>query len=183
MPLSESEVKKKKSKQVWPPFRHFPCKAARPGALLLTSYNYFGFSWDLPLSASRGERFFSWFAPCGECWGRAKGAAKASCGETVVQKGVFGEFVSSLPPLRGFKGCFKSKPEGGKRRNGLSKNTLLDNRFSAWRLRRSFGALWNVEDFSWKSEGPNLRNVSPKFRCFLGQCLGDAPEQFKLRYV
>ena len=30
--------------------------------------------------------------------GRAKGAAKASCGETVVQKGVFGESVSSLPP-------------------------------------------------------------------------------------
>ena len=29
-----------------------------------------------------------------------KGAAKASCGETVVQKGVFGESVSSLPPLR-----------------------------------------------------------------------------------
>ena len=31
-------------------------------------------------------------------WGRAKGAAKASCGETVIQKGVFGESVSSLPP-------------------------------------------------------------------------------------
>ena len=31
-------------------------------------------------------------------WGRAKGAEKASCGETVVQKGVFGESVSSLPP-------------------------------------------------------------------------------------
>ena len=28
---------------------------------------------------------------------RAKGAEKASCGETVVQKGVFGESVSSLP--------------------------------------------------------------------------------------
>ena len=28
----------------------------------------------------------------------AKGAAKASCAETVVQKGVFGESVSSLPP-------------------------------------------------------------------------------------
>ena len=31
-------------------------------------------------------------------WGRAKGAAKASCGETVLQKGVFGESVSTLPP-------------------------------------------------------------------------------------
>ena len=31
-------------------------------------------------------------------WGRAEGAAKASCGETVVQKGVFRESVSPLPP-------------------------------------------------------------------------------------
>ena len=31
-------------------------------------------------------------------WGRAKGAAKASCGETDSPKGVFGESVSSLPP-------------------------------------------------------------------------------------
>ena len=31
-------------------------------------------------------------------WGCAKGAAKGSCGETVVQKGVFGESVSSLLP-------------------------------------------------------------------------------------
>ena len=30
--------------------------------------------------------------------GCAKGAAKGSCGETIVQKGVFGESVSSLPP-------------------------------------------------------------------------------------
>ena len=30
--------------------------------------------------------------------GRAKGAAKGSYGETVVQKGVFGVSVSSLPP-------------------------------------------------------------------------------------
>ena len=30
--------------------------------------------------------------------GIAPGAAKTSCGETVVQKGVFGESVSSLPP-------------------------------------------------------------------------------------
>ena len=31
-------------------------------------------------------------------WGCATGAEKASCGETVVQKGVFGESVSSLHP-------------------------------------------------------------------------------------
>ena len=31
---------------------------------------------------------------------RAKGAENASCGETVVQKGVLGESVSSLPLLR-----------------------------------------------------------------------------------
>ena len=34
-----------------------------------------------------------------ESWGCAKGA-EASCRETVVQKGVFGESVSSLSPLR-----------------------------------------------------------------------------------
>ena len=33
-----------------------------------------------------------------ENWERTKGAAKASCAETVVQKGVFGESVSTLPP-------------------------------------------------------------------------------------
>ena len=31
--------------------------------------------------------------------GPTKGAEKASCGETVVQKGVFGESVSSFPLL------------------------------------------------------------------------------------
>ena len=29
---------------------------------------------------------------------RAKGAEKASCGETLVQKGVFGESISAQPP-------------------------------------------------------------------------------------
>ena len=68
-------------------------------------------------------------------WGRAKRAEKASRGET-VQKGVYGESVSSLP-----SGVLESKPLRGQRRNGLSKNTLLDNHFSARRLLRSFGAL------------------------------------------
>ena len=35
---------------------------------------------------------------------------------------------------------FSEKALRGQRRNGLSKNTLLDNRFSARTLRRSFGA-------------------------------------------
>ena len=35
---------------------------------------------------------------------------------------------------------FQEKTLRGQRRNGLSKNTLLDNRFSARPLRRSFGA-------------------------------------------
>ena len=42
-------------------------------------------------------------------WGCAKGAEKASCGETVAQTCVFGESVSSLLPYEVFK-CFKSKP-------------------------------------------------------------------------
>ena len=45
----------------------------------------------------------------------AKGAAKASCGETVVQKGFFGESVSSLPPqglfLKYLKGSENHKGE------------------------------------------------------------------------
>ena len=61
-----------------------------------------------------------------------------SCGEMVVQKGVFGESVSSLP-LQGLL-LKHMKTLGGQRGNGLSKNTLLDDYFSARRLRRSFGA-------------------------------------------
>ena len=53
-----------------------------------------------------GTPFMTWrVCTCALCaevlehfWGCAKGAAKGSCGETVVQKGVFGESVSSLPP-------------------------------------------------------------------------------------
>ena len=37
---------------------------------------------------------------------------------------------------------FSSVLRANPRRNGLSKNTLLDDHFSARRLRRSFGALW-----------------------------------------
>ena len=46
---------------------------------------------SVPLSAPRP------FHPCQISSERAKGAEKASCGETVVQKCVFGESVSSLP--------------------------------------------------------------------------------------
>ena len=81
------------------------------------------------------SRIFSFFLQLSE---RAKGAEKASCGKTVVQKGVFGESVSSLPS-KGFQ-VFEEQTLRGQRRNGLSTNTLLDNRFSARRLLRSFGA-------------------------------------------
>ena len=43
-----------------------------------------------------------------EGWGCAKGAEKALCGETVVQKGGFGESICSLP-LKVFR-CFKGRP-------------------------------------------------------------------------
>ena len=50
--------------------------------------------WDTRTSGPQPSR------GCVPFWGCAKGAAKASCGETGVQKGkgVFGESVSSLPP-------------------------------------------------------------------------------------
>ena len=59
-------------------------------------------------------------------WGRAKGAAKGSCGETVVQKGVFGESVSSLL-LKVFQDLFRrfkeKNPKGAEKKTGLSKKT------------------------------------------------------------
>ena len=69
---------------------------------------------------------------------RAKGAAKASCGETVVQKGVCGESVSSLPPLM-FALKTHENLKGAERKRTLQKHPL-DNHLFARRLRRSFGA-------------------------------------------
>ena len=42
--------------------------------------------------------YFEFFEVQGFHGGHAKGAEKVSCGEMVVQKAVFGESVSSLPP-------------------------------------------------------------------------------------
>ena len=58
-----------------------------------------------------------------------------------LSKRVFLESAFLLCSLKVFR-CFKSNLLGVERRNGLSKNTLLDNRFPARRLLRSFGALW-----------------------------------------
>ena len=74
----------------------------------------------------------------------------------------FGESVSSLPP----QGCSQNtwnvlKTLRGQRRNGLSKNTLLDNRFSTRRLRRSFGAPPNKQEFARGSPKYQLFGVSP----------------------
>ena len=55
--------------------------------------------------------------------GRAKGAAKGSCGETVVQKGVFGESVSSLLP-QGFQdlsGVLRANLKGAEKKRTLQK--------------------------------------------------------------
>ena len=51
----------------------------------------------------------------------------------------------------------------GQRGNGLSKNTLLDDRFSARRLRRSFGA------------PPYIRSVDRASRATVEQCLVQRP--------
>ena len=53
--------------------------------------------------------------------GRAKGAAKGSCGETVVQKGVFGESVSS----QGFQdlpGVLRENLKGAEKKRTLQKH-------------------------------------------------------------
>ena len=68
-----------------------------------------------------------------------KGAEKALCRETVVQKGVFGESVSSLPPFQA-SGVLRANLKGAEKRRTLQKHPL-DNRFSARRLLHSFGTL------------------------------------------
>ena len=60
------------------------------------------------------------------------------CGETVVQKGAFGESVFLSAPLRfALKTLEKVK---GAETKGILQNTLLDDRVSARRLLRSLGA-------------------------------------------
>ena len=56
--------------------------------------------------------------------GRAKRAAKASCGETVVQKGVFGESVSSLPPegFQDISGDLEANLKGPEKKRTLQKH-------------------------------------------------------------
>ena len=84
-----------------------------------------------------------------------------------LQKGVFGESVSSLPHS-GLLIKKKKKPENlsGQRRNGLSKNTLLDNRFSARHLLRSFGAPPQKKKLGQKVPNPVFFFVSQFCQCF-----------------
>ena len=46
----------------------------------------------MDVESARNSMLTSYF------WGLAKGAEKASCGQTVVQKGAVAECISSLPP-------------------------------------------------------------------------------------
>ena len=76
-------------------FEQYLCNAfGRGGCKLQTSGMFLG----LPSKSSRDTSQASPRPPNSFISERAKGAAKASCGETVVEKGVFGESVSSLPP-------------------------------------------------------------------------------------
>ena len=69
-------------------------------------------------SSQRGQRLS---VRAGHKSGRAKGAAKGSCGETVVQKGVFGESVSSLPPY----GLLLKQLKGPENLKGAEKKRTL----------------------------------------------------------
>ena len=55
-----------------------------------------------------------------------KGAAKGSCGETVVQKGVFGESVSSLLPegFQDLSGVLRENRKGAEKKRTLQKNAF-----------------------------------------------------------
>ena len=66
-----------------------------------------------------------------------KGAEKASCGKTVVQKGAVGESVFLLCPLKiRFSGVSSGQTaRGAERKQTLSQNTLLDDHFSAFSAR------------------------------------------------
>ena len=88
---------------------------------------------------------------------RAKGAAKAPCGETVIQKGVFGESVSSLPaeglPLKHLKG-----PENLK--EAEKKRTLQKHPFGRPFLRTAPSPLlWRVPIL-----GSDSSHTTPKNR-------------------
>ena len=75
-------------------------------------------------------------------WGGAPKERRRRRAEKRLSKRVFLESPFLLCPLKVFRTfqVFKEKTLRGQRRNGLSKNTLLDNRFSARPLHRSFGA-------------------------------------------
>ena len=91
-------------------------------------------------------------------------------GEGVVRrkrlsKRVFLESPFLLCPLKFVlkNMCEVLKALRGQSRNGLSKNTLLDNRFSARRLRRSFGTQSENDPSGCSRLSPCLRiTVSPQ---------------------
>ena len=74
--------------------------------------------------------------------------------EKRLSKTVFLESPFLLCPLKAFR-CFKSKKTlRGQRRNGLSKNTVLDNRFSArrplvWRALKNERGILLEQPFGW----------------------------------
>ena len=68
---------------------------------------------------------------------RRRGRAEKRLSKRVFLESPF--LLCSLKVFRAFQ-VFEEQTLRGQRRNGLSKNTLLDNRFSARPLRRSFGA-------------------------------------------
>ena len=114
-------------------------------------------SWPISL-----ENFIprEWFSEC------AKGAEKASCEETVVQKGVFQNSVSSLPPYR----CFT---ENLKRAD--KKRTLQKNPFERPFLRTTPSPLlwWSdkIQGPSWgqqKRRKPSFLAPFPTFWVFWG---------------
>ena len=95
----------------------------------------------------------------GRVCGRAPKERRRGRAEKRLSKGVFLEspfLLCSLKVFRTFQ-FFKERTSRGQRRNGLSKNTLLDNRFSARPLRRSFGAPWVWETWIDSRESGHLR--------------------------
>ena len=90
---------------------------------------------------------------------RRRGRAEKRLSKRVFLESPF--LLCSLKVFRTFQ-VFWEQTLRGQRRNGLSKNTLLDNRFSARPLRNSFGAPWFFPT--------NSRNIHPAASARKIQC-------------
>ena len=94
---------------------------------------------------SLGAQVLAIFGSFSREYGGAPKERRRRRAEKLLSKSVFWRVRFFFAPFEGFQdisGVLRAKLKGAKKKRTLQ-NTLLDNRFSARRLRRSFGALWD----------------------------------------